>query len=57
VAHYQNAGQKRDIKIEYISFENVSQFKYLGTIVTNQNLIQQEIKSRLKSGNDCYISV
>jgi hypothetical protein len=35
----------------------VSQFKYLGTIVTNQNLIQEEIKRRLNSGNACYHSV
>jgi hypothetical protein len=30
------------------------QFKYLGTTVTNQNLIQEEIKKRLNSGNACY---
>jgi hypothetical protein len=35
----------------------VSQFKYLGTTVTNQNLIQEEIKKRLNSGNACYQSV
>jgi hypothetical protein len=29
----------------------------LGTTVTNQNSIQEEIKSRLKSGNACYHSV
>jgi hypothetical protein len=35
----------------------VSQFKYLGTTVINQNLIQEEIKRRLKFGNACYHSV
>jgi hypothetical protein len=53
----QNAGQNRDIKIRNRSFENVSQFKYLGTTATNQNLIQKEIKRRLNSGNSCYHSV
>jgi hypothetical protein len=32
-------------------------FKYLGTTVTNQNLIQEDIKRRLNSGNACYHSV
>jgi len=35
----------------------VEEFKYLGTTLTNQNSIQEEIKSRLKSGNACYLSV
>jgi hypothetical protein len=39
------------------SFENVSQFKYLVTTLTNQNFIQEEIKRRLNSGNACYHSV
>jgi hypothetical protein len=42
-----NAGQNRDIKLGNRSFENVSQFKYLETTVTNQNLIQEKIKRRL----------
>jgi hypothetical protein len=50
-------GQNRDIRIANRSFENVLQFKYLGTTVTNQNLIQEEIKRRLNSGNACYHSV
>jgi hypothetical protein len=48
------AGQNWEIKIGNRSFENVSQFKNLGTTVTNQNLIQEEIKRRLNCGNACY---
>jgi hypothetical protein len=35
----------------------VSQFKYPGITATNQNVIQEEIKRRLNSGNACYHSV
>jgi hypothetical protein len=31
------------------SFERVKEFKYLGTTLTDQNYIQKEIRSRLKS--------
>jgi hypothetical protein len=54
--HHKNVGQNWDIKIENRSFENVSQFQYLGKTVTPQNLIQEENK-RLKSGYACYHSV
>ena len=37
--------------------KTVEEFKYLGTTITDQNSIQEEIKSRLKSGNACYHSV
>jgi hypothetical protein len=50
----QNAGQNHNIRIDNNSFERVIQFKYLGTTLTNQNSIQEEVKSRLKSGNACY---
>jgi hypothetical protein len=57
VSRYHNADQYWDIKIPNGSFENVLQFKYLGTTVTNQTLIQDEIKRRLNSSNACYHSV
>jgi sorting nexin-29 len=50
----QNAGQNHNMKVDNKSFERVEQFQYLGTTLTNQNSIQEEIKSRLKSGNACY---
>jgi len=53
----QNAGRSYSIKTENCSFQRVEEFKYLGTTLTNKNLIHEEIKSRLKSGNACYHSV
>jgi hypothetical protein len=49
--------QNYDIKTANKCFENVAQFRYLGTTITNQNLIQEEIKRALNSGNACYHSV
>jgi hypothetical protein len=39
LSHHQNVGQNWDLRIANRLFENVSQFKYLGTTVINQNLI------------------
>jgi hypothetical protein len=57
MSHHQNVGQNHDIKMGNRCFENVAQFRYLGMTVTNQNLIQEEIKMRLNLGNACYHSV
>jgi hypothetical protein len=49
LSRHQNVGQNWDIKM--------CQFKYLWMTVTNQNLIQGEVKMRLNSGNAYYHSV
>ena len=36
------------------SYEKVKTFKYLGSLLTNQNYIQEEIKRTIKAGNSCY---
>jgi len=53
----QNAGRSNSVKTVDGSFESVEQFKRLGTSLSNQNFIQEEINSKLKSGNACYHSV
>ena len=53
----QNAGRIHSVRIDNSTFDRVEDFKYLGTTLTNQNSIAEEMKSRLKSGNACYHSV
>jgi len=45
------------VRTDNNSIERVEEFKYLGTTLTNQNSIQEQIKSSLKLGNACYYSV
>ena len=53
----QNAGRSWNINIDNSCFERVEQFKYMGTTLKDHNSIQEEVKSRLKSGNAGYHSV
>ena len=53
----QNAGRIHSMKMDNSPIERVVEFKYLGTTLTNQNSIQEEIKSKLKLGNAGYYSV
>jgi len=39
------------------SFQSLEQLKYSGIALTNQNSVQEEIKTRVKSGNVSYHSV
>jgi hypothetical protein len=54
LSRHQKVGQVQDIVIPNTSFENISQFKYLGLAVRNRNQIRMEMKRRLNSGNACY---
>jgi hypothetical protein len=47
---HKNTGQNHSIKRADSSFENMAVFNYLWTILTNQNVIHEEIKSRLNLG-------
>jgi hypothetical protein len=53
----QNKGRIHSVRMDNSTFERVEEFKYLGTTLTNQNAIQEKIKSRLMSKNASYYSV
>jgi len=46
-----NAGRGHSVKIDNSYIERVEEFRYLGMTLTDQNSIQEEIKSKLKLGN------
>ena len=43
LTRHQSAGQNNYIKISNKCFENMEQFRFLGSTITDQNLIQEEI--------------
>jgi len=51
VSRDQNAERIHSMKFDNSSIERVEELKYLGTTLTNQNSIREEIKHRLKLGN------
>jgi hypothetical protein len=46
-----SVGRSRNIKTDNCSFEWVELFTCLGTTLSDENSVREEIKSRLKSGN------
>jgi hypothetical protein len=50
----QNAGRSDSMNNENISIGSVEGLKCLGTTLTDQNSISEEIKSRMKLWNACY---
>jgi hypothetical protein len=57
LSRHQNAGQDLNMQVINRSFDDMAQFKYLGTTVTNPNLMQENINKRFSSNNACYHSV
>jgi hypothetical protein len=57
ISHHPNSGQKQNIRIANVLFQNVAKFKYSGMALTNENGDHDENMSRLHSGNACYHSV
>jgi hypothetical protein len=51
------SGQHYNINIASKYLENVADFRYLETKITNQNHIHEKIKSRLNMANACYQAV
>jgi hypothetical protein len=48
------SGENHNIRTANRSFGNVSKLKYSRTTVTFKDLIREEIKTTLHSGNACY---
>ena len=57
VSQDQNVRRSHNIKIDNSSFKTTEKSKYMGTTLTYQNSIQEEMKGRLKSRNTCYHSM
>jgi hypothetical protein len=56
IMSHPNSGQNQNIRIANESFESLAKFRFLGTTLTNQNDIHDEMKSRFNSGYACYYS-
>jgi hypothetical protein len=54
---YQTAGQNNYVRVANKSFDKLAKFNYLGSTLTDQNCIHEEIRSRLNSGNACFHAV
>ena len=57
IGHNRGVIADEHIKIGINSYEKVKTCKYLGSLLTNQNSIQEGRKCRLKAGNSFYYSV
>jgi len=53
----QNAGRNYNVKSDNSPFEWGGRVQIFLATLTNENTVQQEIKSRFKLENACYLSV
>jgi hypothetical protein len=51
VLNQKNKYNKRDIKVAGKSYEAVNQYIYVGSQINSKNLIQEEIRLRIQTGN------
>jgi hypothetical protein len=54
--HSRNTSIETHINIEDMQFEKTKAFKYLGSIVNEDNSIEQEIQERIAAGNRAYFA-
>lgn len=47
----------RHLEMGIYKFKRVKGFKYLGTLITQNNEIQEEIKTRIQAGNRYYFGL
>jgi hypothetical protein len=57
MSHHQNAGQHHSLVVANNSFEKVSNFKYSGMTVTNQNCIYKEINAWFHSVQNLFFPI
>jgi hypothetical protein len=57
VSCHDNVGQSYNLRTANKSSKNVAKFEYVGTTVTNQNCVNEDIKSRLNFGVASYHSL
>ncbi|GBL78585.1 hypothetical protein AVEN_65180-1 [Araneus ventricosus] len=52
-----STGNYTPFRINGHTFERVSEFKYLGTSINDQNMLKAEINNRIKSANKCFFGL
>jgi hypothetical protein len=52
-----SSGQDRNIIINGATYKKCSSFKYLGSLITEDNNMKEEIRSRIAGGNRCYLAL